>query len=75
MVGVGLAVNLLVGLCVGRLVGLATIVGLFVGEGVPIKNEICCFNAGKSILVPLLKVPSSGVQPPFVWIPMALPVW
>ena len=74
MVGVGLAVKLLVGLSVGRLeVGLA--VGLLVGEGVPIKNEICCFNAGKSILGPLLKVPSSGVQPPFVWIPMALPVW
>lgn len=74
MVGVGLAVNLLVGLCVGRLVGLATIVGLFVGEGVPIKNEMCCFNSGRSILVPLFE-PAFERQPPCVWIPMALPVW
>ena len=54
MVGVGLAVKLLVGLSVGRLeVGLA--VGLLVGEGVLIKNDMCCCNSGRSILVPKLK--------------------
>lgn len=68
----------LVGLRVGRFAdGLAVgllVVGRPVGDDVLSRNEMCAINSGTSILVPLLAPPVTP-HPPFVWIPIALPVW